>query len=159
MRPSPPCASRAATSRCSQAARISSWLQVSARAARRAARGLQAGRLQRPSQINDLGGYIPDGFGAGHNATGPSNPGHAQRGVVVDETALFHLRFGGRLHQGEPLLSQQLRGPHGGRVGDRWCRAQTRSWSATTAPSHQTRTRSRSARTRTRRPTAVGCTE
>ena len=43
--------------------------------------------------------------------------GHAQRSVVVGERALFHLGFGGRLHQREPLLPQQLRGLHMGRVG------------------------------------------
>jgi hypothetical protein len=40
------------------------------------ARGLpQAGRLQRPRQIGNLGGHIPGGgFGAGHHATSSSNP-------------------------------------------------------------------------------------
>ena len=35
----------------------------------------------------------------------------------MGERALFHLGFGGRLHQREPLLPQQLRGLHMGRVG------------------------------------------
>jgi hypothetical protein len=52
------------------------------------------------------------------------SPGHpfladTQGGVIVGQPALFDLCFGGRRHDGEPLMPQHLRGLHVGRVGDR----------------------------------------
>ena len=63
MRPSPPWDSRAATSRCRQAARNSSWVQDSARARSASAVDAlaQGWGLQRPGQVGELGGDVPAG--------------------------------------------------------------------------------------------------
>jgi hypothetical protein len=113
--------------------------------------GVRRGRLLNPAGHRRLRGQ--PGMGAGRGEPLPDRAGWA------DED---HILF----------ASDDV---EGGQVGDRcisscaaltgtgseivWRRAQTRSWSATPPPSHQTRTRSRSARTRTRRPIAVGSTE
>jgi hypothetical protein len=90
---SPPCPYRAATSRCRQAARYSSCVQASLRV-RSASRGADSRRLggfQRPSQIGDVGGHVPGGGFRGHNCHPFVESGRTQRGVMVDELALFHL--------------------------------------------------------------------
>jgi hypothetical protein len=76
IRPSPPWASRAATSRCRQAARNSSWDHPSDRLARPAVRLPPAAtRFQRLGQVGQLAGQVSSRGGCGgHHAAPPSTP-------------------------------------------------------------------------------------
>ena len=136
MRPSPPWASRAATSRCRQAARNSSCVQPSARA-RSASRagGLAQGRgLQRPGQERELGGQVPGG-GLGWRPSRHlpvvrgrrrrrSRPGSAARPRPWSRPVALRLARP-RSWRGAATWSGSVRV---------WWRAQQRPWSATSRP-------------------------
>jgi hypothetical protein len=102
---------------------------------------------------------VCQGFPAGPltEAGPPILAGWAAFNVRVGRLALFHLGFGSRPHQGEPPLSQRLRGPHMGRVSDHLVPAQAIDGSATRSP--HTRPGPGLVGTSTRRPTTLGCTE
>ena len=148
MRISPPLDWRAATSRSRQAARNSSWVQLSARARSREPldrRGQRRG-LQRPAQVGEVG-WSPWGV--------PSR--HPGRSVVDGEVPHLDLVAVGAV--GEGAGPAELAGRSwSGSVMVR-CFAHDRGWRATTSPAQVTTTSSRSTRTSTRRPIALGCTE
>ena len=166
IRPSPPWASRAATSRCRQAARI--FLMGP---------GLGAGPLGQPARpiraawaLSTPGSDTPArrsrrgwrrGFRAGIMPLLRRHRYDAQRGVVVGQRPLISTSVcSGRAHQVEPAAAQHPRRLHMLRVGDRLVsRPDPFMVGHQRRPSHHTRTRSRSARTTIRRPIAAGCTE
>ena len=160
MRPSPPWASRAATSRCRQAARNSSWRPA-----------LGPGPLGQPGH-RPRAGSAPSAPGSGRRArrSGPARRSwswsairppprlvQAEGGVVVGQAAQLDLALVAVVG-GWPITARRSR--RSWAAAARWAgslrvwwRAQQRACSATSRPSHHTRTRSRSAATSTRRPT------
>ena len=148
MRPSPPWDSRAATSRCRQATRNSSWVQASVAGplGQPGHRLAQRRRLQRPGQERQLGGQVPVGrrrSSGGHHATGPSAGRSAEGGVVVGQSAgpppRGSRRPGAAARPGSRRSSLAAATCSGSVMV--WCLAQTRAWSATSRPSQITRTR------------------
>ena len=141
MRPSPPCDSRAETSRCRQATRNSSCDPGFGAGAigQPRHRLAQGRRLECSGQERHLGGQITAGLGGlrgrgGHHATPPSvlelvselvvgagvgAGGDAECGVVVVQAADLHLRFGNGSQHAGPLVAQQLRRGDVFGVGDR----------------------------------------
>src|ERR1700730_16509025 len=115
MRPSPPCDSRAETSRCRHATRTSSWLQDSARArsARRSTDSRSVGalsaRVRKATSADRSRTALAAVAGGGG---GPSRPTavevvEAQCGVVVAQRALLDVEFGDRAQHRDPFAPQR----------------------------------------------------
>ena len=159
MRPSPPWDSRAATSRCRQAARNSSWVQDSARA-RSASRGTDSRSVGAFSARvrNAISAAVSRAAVlAGHHADAPVQ---AERGVVVGQRPDLDLGLGCRPQDRDPLAAQRLRRGDVRRVGDGLVPGPGPLVVGDQAARRRaTRTRARSAVTSIRRPITAGWTE
>ena len=128
IRPSPPWASRAATSRCRHAARNSSWVHASARArsASRPTASRRRRRLQRPGQEGEFAGHVPRRRCSWRPSRHPAVEWRAEGGVVVGEARAFHLAgWAGRTRSSRPPRSS-FAATTWSRSVIVWCRAHTR---------------------------------